>query len=60
MQAMPGLSLLDKNAEETITINGDDIEILYRFSYLSDAFGYKRGLQEVLISKIRSASRKKN
>ena len=47
--------LLDKNVDERITIDGDGIETVDRFSYLKDVLSTERGGQQTVTFRIRSA-----
>ena len=51
-------NLLDKNLEERITLDKDDIETVDRFSYLGDVLSTEGGAQKAVTSRIRSAWKK--
>ena len=49
---------LDKNLDERITLDGDDIETVDSFFYLENVLSTERGVQEDAISRIKSAWKK--
>jgi len=46
---------MDNNLEERLTMDGDDIEIVDKFSYLGDVLSTEGGVHEAMIARIRSA-----
>ena len=47
--------MLLQDEDKMINLDGDNIEVVDRFSYLSDVFSAEGGAQEAATSKIRSA-----
>ena len=46
--------MLDKNLDERVTLDGDDIKTVDRFSHLGDVLCLEEGIQEAVISTIKS------
>ena len=55
-RCIPGVLFQDE--DKMINLDGDNIEVVDRFSYLGDAFSTEGGAQEAVTSRIRSAWRK--
>ena len=50
--------MLYEDEDKMITLDGDKIEVAYRFSYLGDVISTEGGAQEAVTSRIRSAWKK--
>ena len=50
--------VLFEDEDKMITLDGDNIEVVDRFSYLVDVISTEGGAQETVISRIRSARKK--
>ena len=50
--------MLFEDEDKMITLVGDNIEVVDRFSYLGDVISTKKGAQEAVTSRIRSAWKK--
>ena len=55
-KCIPGVLFEDE--DKMITLDGDNIEVVDRFSYLGNVISTERGAQEAVTSRIRSAWRK--
>ena len=55
-KCIPGVSF--ENEDKMITLDGDNIEVVDRFSYLGDVISTKKEAQEAVTSRIRSAWKK--
>ena len=49
-----GQGMLDKNLNERVTLDGDDIKTVDRFSHLGDVLYLEEGIQEAVTSTIKS------
>ena len=50
--------MLDKNLNERVTLDGDDIKTVDRFSHLGDVLYLEEGIQEAVTSTIKSGLKK--
>ena len=50
--------MLFEDEDKMITLDGDNIEVVDRFSYLGDVISREGGAQEAVTSRIRSAWKK--
>ena len=55
-KCIPGVVFEDE--DKMISLDGDNIEVVDRFSYLGDVISTKKGAQEAVTSRIRSAGKK--